>query len=151
MKQLLIFFLTILVFLISCNEKNLNVRYGVNLPDTINKRDTIGGVIFYKSDFDTIKLNMVRHYTYMVLDSISSFRGNKLFFTKVRKDTFGIIYDSIIPIEIYDSLFENSGKISLNGHIVDEIYLDINNVNSEEALKKSTLKTEINHTLYIKR
>ena len=55
MKQLLIFFLTILVFLISCNEKNLNVRYGVNLPDTINKRDTIGGVIFYKSDFDTKK------------------------------------------------------------------------------------------------
>ena len=107
--------------------------------------------MIYNSDFDTIKLNKVRRYTYLVLDSISIFRSNKHYLTITKKDTFGIIYDSIIPIEIYDILFEKSNKISLNGHIVDEVYLDINNINSEKALKKSTLKTEINHTIHIRK
>ena len=151
----LILILVILIFIISsCNNpKNINkielaaTRYKLNLPDTVQVGETIKGIIIYKSDFDTIKKNIIEHYSYMVLDSICNLKRNDYRSTIIKKDTFGLIYDSIIPF--YEIILKKEGVYSLYGHIVDEILLDVNKPNSDEALKIRTLKINFVHKVYV--
>jgi hypothetical protein len=134
---------------ISNNDKLVNVRIKVDFPTTAKVGDSVKGIIKYWSDYDTVKSNLVDHYVYLVLDSIyDSEKNNKYHYpTIIKKDTFGLIYDSIIPI--YDITFKNLGTFSLSGRIIDEIFLDINDPNSEAALKKSTVTTQIIHELKV--
>lgn len=134
----------VIMFIFSCTNskykpinQEVKVRYSINLPDTIYKGDTLRGFIKYSSDYSKIKLkNTERRYVF------TSF-GLK---EKTTKDTFALIYDSIIPI--YDIILEKRGERLLEGFIIDDLFLETNR--EDKKVKKSTVKTKINHTVYVK-
>lgn len=122
------------------------ISVSIDLPSMIKVSDTLNGLVVYKSDYTNIKLKKgERRYVYLYLANTASPLKNYAELKNIERDTFTLIYDSIIPI--YDIKFKKKGEIRLEGYIIEEIYL-MDTINDEFI--KNTLETKISHPIMVK-
>lgn len=140
-----LFYFSLLFFIcLSCTQNKTNrVNYKMDFPSKIKLGDTINGLVIYKSDFGKIDLKKTeRRYVYLVLES-TKYKSNLQ--NVIQRDTFGLIYDSIIPV--YGIVLKELGKNNIAGQIIDEIFLETES--PKVGLKKSTLKTKISFPVIV--
>lgn len=151
------YFFVICIIIFSCKPEN-NKKFSekdviiyIQLPDTIQRKDSVLGVLYYESVFDTIQLMKdEKRYVFLYLNKTKiPTKSFKEFLTKDR-DTFVTIKDGSSIIPISDISFDSIGNYFLDGYIIDQLWLNKMRVeNNNEKIRIPTIETKITHSIYV--